>query len=213
MPADGSPSSPPPRKGGLTDNALRALVLELGPLAELDTIAGLRARSRDPREMPGTGGEQRDAAAALDAASDRGTLAAARLAWVRLHQLGADHRATGLWIAEHAGAVRRGALVGVEEWALTYARLEGPRGMREADERAREQAAGAEVRLAFAKAALRGGMTVPRALELESATQAHQSAVARAPVLRAELLAWGLVRLESFAVAWEATRCNDGSEG
>jgi len=205
MPADGSPSSPPPRRHGLTDASLRVLVLELGPLAELDTIAGLRARSRDPREMPGTGGEQRDAAAALDAASDRGTLAAARLAWVRLHQLGADHRATGLWIAEHAGAVRRGALVGVEEWALTYARLEGPRGMREADERAREQAMGAEVRLAAAKAAIRGGMTEPRARELESAKMAHDSAVARAPALRAELAAWGRDRLEALGEAWEAT--------
>ena len=205
MPADGSPSSPPPRRHGLTDASLRVLVLELGPLAELDLVAGLKGRSRDPREFPGTGGEQRDAAAALDAASDKGVLTAARVAWVRLHRLPVAVIPTALWVAERAGAVRRGALVGVAEWAITYARLEGPPKLREADERAREQAMGAEVRLAAAKDAIRGGMTEPRARELESAKMAHDSAVARAPALRAELAAWGRDRLEALGEAWEAT--------
>ena len=54
----------PQPAASLTDASLRALVVDLAPLARLDAVAGLRARSRDPREQPGTGGEQRDAVAA-----------------------------------------------------------------------------------------------------------------------------------------------------
>lgn len=203
--ADGNASTPPPRRG-LTDDALRRIVLALGPLAEVDTVGGLRARNRDPRAHPATGGEQRDAAAALDAASDRGLLTAARAAYARLMRLCADHRATGMWLAARAGAMSRGAVVSVAEWELTYARLEGPHCLREADARARDQASVAEVRYAAAKLALRRGMTDDRARELESARMAHESAVARAPALRAELAAWGRERLEAFADAWDATR-------
>ncbi len=189
----------------LDDQTLRALVLALGPLAELDSIAGLRARSRDQREHPGTGGEQRDAAAALDAASERGALTAARSVWAHYCRLAPDTQATAYWLAQRAGAVRGGALVGVAEWAEVYARLDGPRALGERAERLAELASAADVRLRAAKRRVMSGRTEDGARELDDARSADGQLRQRVEAIRAELRAWGEQRFMALAAEWEAT--------
>ena len=117
------PSTPPPPRP-LDDGALHELVVGLGPLSEVDSVAGLRARYRDPREHPATGGEQRDAAAALDLAHDRGHLEAHRVAHLRFERLPADVRPTALWVSQRSGAVRQGVPVRVDEWVDAYGALQ-----------------------------------------------------------------------------------------
>lgn len=199
--ADGTPSTAP----RLDDQTLRALVLAVAPLAELDSIAGLRARSRDQREHPGTGGEQRDAAAALDAASERGALTAARVTWHRYRLLTPNAQSTAYWLAQRAGAVRGGALVGVAEWAEVYARLDGPRTLGERAERLAELASAADVRLRAAKRKVMGGRTEDGARELDDARSAEEQLRQRVEAIRAELRAWGERRFVALAREWEAT--------
>ena len=200
---DRSHSTPPPR---LSDSELRAMVLALSVLSEVDAIAGLRARSRDPREHPGTGGEQRDAAAALDAAHDRGALGAARVAWERYARLSPDAQRTAWWLAQRGGAVRAGALVGVKEWAEVYGRFEGPVAPRETAERSAEteRAAGTRYR-GLRHLAARGRLGAKGAAELDTARsqeeQARAARLASVEVLRT----WGITRFEALASGWRAT--------
>ena len=201
--ADGSHSTPPPR---LSDSELRAMVLALSVLSEVDAIAGLRARSRDPREHPGTGGEQRDAAAALDAAHDRGALGAARVAWERYARLSPDAQRTAWWLAQRGGAVRAGALVGVVEWAEVYGRFEGPVATREAADRAEAAERGAGMRFQrLRQLAARVRIDAKGAAELDAArSQEEQARAARLAAVEV-LRAWGLVRLEALASEWRST--------
>ena len=195
--ADGSTAP-----AGLTDAGLRRLALDLAPLAALDSIAGLVARSRDPRERPGTGGEQRDAAAALDAASDRGALTAARVAWERYVRLTPDVQRTAWWLAQRGGAVRDGAIVGVSAWALTYGSLEGHGADRERLERLTVSAEGARLRAESLKRSTRGGCSAELAREISDARALHTQASGALTDVTDRLRAWGLARFESLAVAW-----------
>lgn len=199
--ADGSTAP-----AGLTDAGLRRLALDLAPLAALDSIAGLVARYRDPRERPGTGGEQRDAAAALDDASERGQLTAARIAWVVYVHLDAEDRRTAWWIAQRGRAVRDGAIVGVSAWALTYGSLEGPGADRERLERLTVSAEGARLRAEGLKRSTRGGCSAELAREISDARALHTQASGALTDVTDRLRAWGLARFESLAVAWEAEK-------
>jgi hypothetical protein len=197
-----------PREGapaGLTDAGLRRLALDLAPLAALDSIAGLVARYRDPRERPGTGGEQRDAAAALDAASDRGALTAARVAWERYVRLTPDVQRTAWWLAQRGGAVRDGAIVSVAEWATVYGRLEGPRSVAEAAERAAvlESTAGTRLRGLKHKAA-RGRLDAHGAAEIDGARLAEEQARVVRVAAQETLATWGLRRLTDLWVEWRS---------
>jgi len=200
--ADGSHDAPRP----LTDAALRRLALDLAPLGDLDGIGGLRARYRDPREQGGTGGEQRDAAAALDDASDAGRLTAARVAWVVYVHLDAEDRRTAWWIAQRGRAVRDGAIVGVDVWSLTYGALEGPGADRERLERLTVAAEGARLRAEGLKRAIRGGCSPELAREISDARALHAQATASLTDVTDRLRAWGRVRFEALTVAWDALK-------
>jgi hypothetical protein len=191
---------------GLTDAALRRLALDLAPLGDLDGIGGLVARYRDPRERGGTGGEQRDAAAALDAASDAGRLTAARVAWAPYTRLDADLRRTAWWIAQRGRAVRDGAIVGVSAWALTYGTLEGPGADRERLDRLTVAAEGARLRMESLKRSTRGGCSPELAREISDARALHTQASGALTDVTDRLRAWGLARFEALAVAWEAEK-------
>lgn len=189
----------------LDDFDLRRLVNALAPLAEIDSIAGLRGRSRDPREHAGTGGEQRDAAAALDAACDRGALKASRMAHQRYVLLPLAVQATARWVAERGGAVRDGAAVSVEEWVGVYARLEAPLELRERVERERLRASVAGVQLRAAKREARRGLTPDLARKIDAARKERTEAAATARAAREDLRAWATGGLEALAREWEAT--------
>lgn len=190
----------------LTDAGLRALARSLAPLGDVDAIGGLSARYRDPRELPGTGGEQRDAAAALDNAVERGQLAAARVAWNRYRCLDADLRRTAWWIAQRGRAVRDGAIVGVAEWAHTYGTLEGPGADRKRYERLRIAAEGARLRHEALKRSTVGGCSAELAREISDARAVHTQSVAALDEATGRLCAWGLVRFVGLAAAWDAQR-------
>ena len=190
----------PQPAASLTDASLRALVVDLAPLARLDAVAGLRARSRDPREQPGTGGEQRDAAAALDAAHDRGDLSRAREAWSRFQQLPADHRDTALWIVERAEAVRLGAIVSAAEWAEIYGRLAGPERHRLGIVKERRDLA--LVRLKRAQVAAQRGVTAELAKEIDDARSAAEGAAVAYNACVARSTGWARARLEALLRAW-----------
>lgn len=204
---DGHAPTPPP----LTDAALRRAILELWPLADVDSVAGLKARYRDPREMPGTGGEQRDAAAALDAASECGRLDAHRVAHRRFGCLPPAHRATALWLAAWGGAVRKGALVTVAAVVAHFGETSGPLALREEARIARDAYRLASLRHAAAKRKTRGPMKREDALAIDKARDAEASAAARHHRAAAALDAWARAVLSEFLPAWEATNndCND----
>lgn len=187
----------------LDDRILRDLVLALAPLAEIDSVAGLRGRSRDPREHPATGGEQRDAAAALDAAHDKGTLGAHRTAFRRFLLLPPDVQVTASWVAERGGAVREGALVGAREWSETYGRLEGPTLLRERLEKQEERERALSVYLAALKRlAGRVGLSEELARKIDDTASLQTQARCEAQVVRDTLAAWGRDRLEGLAGWW-----------
>lgn len=190
----------------LTDSALRALALALAPLGEIDAIGGLRARHRDPREMPGTGGEQRDAAAALDDASDRGQITAARLAWSRYRRLDADTRRVAWWVAQRGRVVRDGGIVGVAAWSLAYGALEGPGADRERYDRLVVAAEGARLRHESLQKSAMGGCSRDLAREISDAKALHTQSVAALDEVTGRLRAWGLERFVGLAVAWDAQR-------
>lgn len=206
---DGHASMPP--RPALTDAALRRVILELWPLAQVDTVAGLKGRSRDPREMPGTGGEQRDAAAALDAAHDWGVLDAHRVAHRRLGRLALALRPTALWLAAWGGAVLKGAVVTVSAVVAHYGETEGPLRLREEAAVARDAYRLASHRHACAKRKTRGPMRREDALAIDKARDAEASAAARHHRAAAGLDAWARGVLSEFLPAWEATNddCND----
>jgi hypothetical protein len=192
-----------PPGSSLTDEALRQIVVALAPLAEIDSIAGLRARYRDPSEHPGTGGDQRDAAAALDAASDAGRLAAARVAYARFLRLSPDAQRTAWWLALRGGAVRGGALVSVGEWAAVYGRLDGPRLVAERAERLAILSSAADTKLRGLKHATRHGLTAELAATIDKAST--EEAQTRAAMISAQagLRAWAMGRFESLWGEWE----------
>lgn len=206
---DGHAPTPPP----LTDAALRRAILELWPLADVDSVAGLKARYRDPREMPGTGGEQRDAAAALDAASECGRLDAHRVAHRRFGCLPPAHRATALWLAAWGGAVRKGALVTVAAVVAHFGETSGPLALREEARLARDAHRLASLRHAAAKRKTRGPMRPEDARAIDKARDAEASAQARHHRAAAALDGWARGALTAFLPAWGATAndndCND----
>lgn len=190
---------------GITDANLRALVVALAPLAAIDSIAGLVARYRDPRERPGTGGEQRDAAAALDAASDRGQLTAHRVARERFGQLSLDAQRTAKWIAERGGAVRDGAPVVVSKWAEVYGRLDGPLAERELAARSKEIARRANARLNGLKhIAVTRGLNAKGAEEIDAERAREAQATAALHLAEEALHRWALGRFEALWEEWRA---------
>lgn len=209
---DGHASTPPPRPA-LTDHAVRLAILALWPLAQVDTIAGLRARNRDPREMPGTGGEQRDAAAALDAAHDAGALDAHRAAHRRLRRLDASHHATARWLASWGGAVLKGAVVTAAAVVDHYGETEGPLSAREEAAAARDAHRLASTRHACAKRLAAGKVTRELAVAIDKARAAEMSAAARHRHAAAALDAWARARLTAFLLAWEATSDSNDDDG
>ena len=196
-----SPSTEPNRE--LTYERLRAMVEELAPLAELDAIAGLRGRSRDPREHPSSRGEQRDAAAALDAAYDHHALAAGRRAWARYAQLSVEAQETARWVALVGAALPRGQCPTVEEFAMLCGRLHGPVRLREREEETRERAAACalSVRVAQQRVA-REGVTAENALMLDAARSVSALMEHAKEVAEAEVSAWGRVRLATCSSEW-----------
>lgn len=205
MPDDDRSDPTRPDVPALDDAGLRRLARDLAPLGDVDALGGLRGRSRDPRERPGTGGEQRDAAAALDAAIDRGELRAQRVARRRYVQLPADERKTAWWVAQRGRAVQDGATVTVREWASTYGALEGPHDVAERAERLRVAAEGARLRLESLKVDARGGITADLARQIDNARALAIQAAGAYGAAQQALHAWGLVRLARLAVAWDAT--------
>lgn len=198
--ADGSTAP-----AGLTDANLRELVIGLAPLAAVDSIAGLVARYRDPRERGGTGGEQRDAAAALDAASDRGQLTSHRVAHERFGHLSLDAQRTALWIAQRGGAVRDGALVGVAEWAEVYGRLDGPLAARELAERSKELSRRAGARLRGLKhRAITRGLDAAGAAEIDAERSKEAQAAAAMRLAQETLHRWALGRFDALWEEWRA---------
>ncbi len=195
------PSTPPPPRP-LDDGALHELVVGLGPLSEVDSVAGLRARYRDPREHPATGGEQRDAAAALDLAHDRGQLEAHRVARLRFKRLPADVRPTALWVSQRSGAVRQGVPVRVDEWVDAYGLLEGPRAVAEAAERAKREAVKARSLVSGLKHSFRVRPTPDAAAQIDAANAAEAQACALRELAFAELRAWSRSRLDALWAAW-----------
>lgn len=198
------PDGTPPSRPVLTDHNLRRAVVALGPLAEQDSVAGLRARYRDPREHPGTGGEQRDAAAALDDASDRGTLGAARDAYRRLGALTPQLQATGRWLASWGGAVRKGAIVNVETFVAHYAEHEAPLVLRERASAARDAHTFASIAFAFAKKKAAKRLTPESAKKIDAARTSAANAAARHRAAAEMLDAWARGRLTLFLFAWDA---------
>jgi hypothetical protein len=197
------PPVPARARRPLTDAGLRLLVAALAPLAEINSIAGLRARYRDPREKPGTGGEQRDAAAALDAASDRGQITAARVSFARYLHLSTDARMTAWWLAQRGGAVRSGATVGLAAWADVYGYLDGPRVLAECAERATVLASAAEAKLRGLKhRAATGRFSETLAREIDDACSAESQARSMRDASRKELRAWALGRFEALWDEW-----------
>lgn len=200
---DGNASTPPCPL--LTDARLRWLVVTLGPLGEIDSTAGLRARSRDPREMPGTGGEQRDAAAALDAAHDRGELAAHRAVHRRVAALAPELQTTARWLGSWGGAVRRGAVVTVVALVAHYAETEAPLALREAWASARDAHNAAANRYAASKRAGARRLTNNVARTMNEARGRAEQAAGEERRAREALGAWSRGRLERFVTAWDAT--------
>lgn len=189
----------------LTDERLRAMVEGLAPLAELDAIAGLRGRSRDPREHPSSRGEQRDAAAALDAAHDHHALAAGRRAWERYARLSAETQETARWVALMGAALPRGECPSVEAFSMLCGRLLGPARLREREEETRERAAACALSVRVAQQRIaREGVTAETALLLDSARSASALMGHAHGVAVAEVLAWGRGRLEGLARPWVA---------
>lgn len=185
---------------GITDADLRTLVLALAPMAALDSIAGLRARYRDPRERPGTGGDQRDAAEALLEASDRGHLTAARAAYARFYRLDADLRATAWWLAQRGGAVRGGVVVDTAGWADTYGAREGPGHSRANDLEAR--AVAARARLKGLKHRARAGLTPTLAKEIDETRALSGRLDRELRAAQTALAAWGRERFAALWLAW-----------
>jgi hypothetical protein len=192
-----------PAPAPLNWEGLRAMVEALAPLAELDAIAGLRGRSRDPREHPSSRGEQRDAAAALDAAHDRDALAAGRRAWERYARLPEEAQETARWVALIGAALPRGECPNVEAFAMLCGRLLGPVRLREREEetRARAAACALGVRVAQQRIA-REGATAEAALLLDAARSAAVMMEHAHDVAESEMLAWGRARLERLARCW-----------
>lgn len=149
---------------------------------------------------PHTSGEQRDAAAALDAAHDRGDLSRAREAWSRFQQLPADYRDTALWIVERAEAVRLGAIVSAAEWAEIYGRLAGPERHRLGVVKERRDLA--LVRLKRAQVAAQRGVTAELAKEIDDARSAAEGAAVAYNACVARSTGWARVRLEALLRAW-----------
>lgn len=200
--ADGTPST----ALRLDDQTLRALVIALGPLAECDSIGGLRGRSRDPREHPGTSGEQRDAAAALDAAHDRGALGEVRSVWERYVQLTPDAQATAHWLSQRWGAVREGALVEVAEWAIVYGRSEGPLMPRENAAKWGEVERHASDRFRTLRLlAARTRLDAQRAADLDDSRVREENARAIRQAAEETLRVWGTQRFVQCWSEWRAT--------
>lgn len=197
------PSTPPPPRP-LDDDALVELVLALGPIAEVDSVAGLRARYRDPREHPATGGEQRDAALALDLAHDRGHLEAHRRAHARFMRLPLDVRATALWIAQRRGAVREGVPVRLDAWVDTYGTLEGPRALAEAFERATAEVQRAVALTRSLRHTFRVRPTPDHAAAIDAAGAAEAQARTLREIAATELRAWSRARFEALWSAWRS---------
>ena len=196
-----SPSTASNRE--LTYERLRAMVEELAPLAELDAIAGLRGRSRDPREHPSSRGEQRDAAAALDAAHDHHALAAGRRAWARYSQLSVEAQQTARWVALVGAALPRGQCPTVEEFAMLCGRLHGPVRLREREEETRERAAACALSVRVAQQRIaREGATAETSFMLDAARSAASLMGHAHDVAVAEVLVWGRRRLERLARQW-----------
>lgn len=196
-----SPSTPSAYE--LTYERLRAMVEALAPLAELDAIAGLRGRSRDPREHPSSRGEQRDSAAALDAARDHHALAAGRRAWERYARLSAETQETARWVALIGAALPRGECPSVEAFSMLCGRLLGPARLREREEETRERAAvcALSVRVAQQRIARRG-VTAETALLLDAARSAFALMGHAHDVAVVEVHTWGRSRLEGLARLW-----------
>lgn len=190
-------------RDGLTYEGLRSMVEALAPLAELDAIAGLRGRSRDPREHPSSRGEQRDAAEALDAAHDHNALAAGRRAWARYSQLSVEAQETARWVALVGAALPRGQCPSVEEFSRLCGRLQGPVRLREREEETRERAAACALSVRVTQQRIaREGMTAEAALLLGAARSASGLMEHAKDVAAAEVLAWGRGRLERLAHQW-----------
>jgi len=196
----------PPTTG--TDADLHAAMVVLSAAEKYAVIAGLKGRSRDPREQPGTGGEQRDAAAALDLAHDAGDLARGREAYRRICRLTFALQAVAWWLAEWGGAWRKGAVVTREGLVARAAQCEAPVDLRAAVDAAAAVAQKAARDHADASAVFRGRASAKNARALAATRTRADATAARERAARHAVDEWARAyvdgRLAAFLPAWDA---------
>lgn len=203
---DGSAPTPP---HAATDADLHAAMVVLSAAEKYAIIAGLKGRSRDPREKPGTGGEQRDAAQALDEAHDAGDLARGRDAHRRIARLPLAAQATAWWLAEWGGAWRKGAVVTRDGLIARAAQCEAPVDLRAAVDAAAAAAREAAGEHASASALFRSRATAKNAAALNRTRGRADGAAAKERAARFAVDEWARdwvnARLTTFLPAWRAT--------
>ena len=196
VPETASPAPPPVERGqALTDHQLARLATAVAPLAAVNTAAGARSSFRDPREPVSRGAPQ--AETTLERLCDSGLMRLARDAWGTLQQLGAEDRATVLWVAERAGAA-----VDAGEWAFALGCAMGPADWRHRETRLGERRERLAQTLAVVVRHARRRLTAAGAQELDAARSESAQVVAEHDLVCAELRAWAEPRLRRAFEAW-----------
>lgn len=133
-----------------------------------------------------------------EALYDRGATARSRAAWALVQSLAPEHRPVARWVASGAPVSAN-----VDSWPGLLARALGPRELAAHVDLAAAHVARTRGEVTVARAMMRQGMTVPRAVALERANAAHNGALEAYGAAVMQLDAWGRVRLAALLVAVE----------